>query len=200
MTCLGFFAILALAVAHGSGPYGFEDPVFTWLGAPSTTATWANLSELLATPAIGVVLVVSVAVGIVRRGLPRVVAYAGVAALAFLMSEYVAKPLVQRSYYGELTFPSGSLTAVCATALAMCLALYPLLGKRARLVQFVISGAWTLLMALAVVGALWHTPLDDLGAILLSIGTVTGGAAILEHVANRKARTGKRRAEVGRWG
>ena len=77
-------AILALAVAHGSGPYGFEDPVFKWLGAPSTTATWANLSELLATPAIGVVLVVSVAVGIVRRGLPRVVAYAGVAALAFL--------------------------------------------------------------------------------------------------------------------
>jgi hypothetical protein len=44
----------------------------------------------------------------------------------------VAKPIIQRSYYGELTFPSGSVTAVSATALAMWLALYPLLRKRAR--------------------------------------------------------------------
>jgi membrane-associated phospholipid phosphatase len=198
VTCLCAFAVLALAVADGSSPYGFEDPVFTWLGAPSTTATWANLAELLATPAICVALVISVVLGMARRGLPRVVVYAAIAGTAFVISEHVAKPLVQRSYYGELTFPSGSVTAVCATTLAMCLALYPLLGKRARVVQFVISGAWTLLMALAVVGALWHTPLDDLGSILLSIGIVSGGAAVFEHVASRRTRSRNGCAKVGR--
>ena len=59
------------------------------------------------------------------------------------MSEHVAKPLVQRSYYGEPTFPSGNVTAVSATALAMWLALYPLLGSRARIIVFVIGIAWT---------------------------------------------------------
>ena len=175
------FALLASAVAHDSGPYGFEDPVFKWLGAPSTAAAWARLAELLAAPAIGIVLVVSVALGIARRALFRVIAYAAVAAVALFVSEHVAKPLVQRSYYGELTFPSGNVTAVTATALAMWLALHPVLGKRARIVAFVIGVGWTLSMALAVVGALWHTQLDDLGSILLSTGIVTGGAAVFEH-------------------
>jgi hypothetical protein len=63
-----------------------------------------------------------------------------------------------------------------------------------------ISVAWTLLTALAVVGALWHTPLDDLGSILLSIGIVTGGAAIFEPMANRIAGQRKGCAKVGRSG
>jgi membrane-associated phospholipid phosphatase len=200
VTCLCSFAALALAVAHGNGPYGFEDRAFTWLGAPSTTGTWASLSELLAGPAIGIALLIAVGLGTARRGLPRVVVYAAIAGTAFLVSEHVAKPLVQRSYYGELTFPSGSVTAVSATTLAMWLALYPLLGNRARVVQAMISVAWTLLTALAVVGALWHTPLDDLGSILLSIGIVTGGAAIFEPMANRIAGQRKGCAKVGRSG
>ena len=199
-TCLCSFAALAFGVAHGNGPYGFEDPAFTWLGAPSTTRTWANLSELLAGPAIGVALLIAIGFGIARRGLPRVVIYAAIAGTAFLISEHVTKPLVQRSYYGELTFPSGSVTAVSATTLAMWLALYPLLGKRAHVVQSAISVAWALLTALAVVGALWHTPLDDLGSILLSVGIVTGGAAIFEPLANRNAGQRNGCAKVGRSG
>lgn len=184
VTCLCAFTLLALAVAHGNNPYGFEDPVFRWLGAPSVTSTWANLSEFLAIPAIGVALVISVSLGIARRGLLRVVVYTAIAAVAFLISEHIAKPLVQRSYYEELTFPSGSVTAVSAMALAMWLALYPLIGKAARMIAFVIGGAWTLSVALAVVGALWHTPVDVLGSMLLSIGFVTGGAAIFEHLTS----------------
>ena len=173
-------------MAHGHGPYGFEDPAFRWLGAPSTTSAWARLAEILAVPAIAVVFVVCVGLGAVRRAVLRVVVYAAIAATALLVSEHVAKPLVQRSYYGELTFPSGNVTAVSATALAMWLALYPLLGNRARIIVLVIGIAWTLLMALAVVGALWHTPLDDLGSVLLSVGIVTGGAAVFEHAATRR--------------
>ena len=74
-----------------------------------------------------------------------------------LISEDGIKPLVQRTYYGELTFPSGNVTAVSATALAMWLALGPLVGKRERHVLLVLGGGWVLLMSLAVVGhALAH--------------------------------------------
>lgn len=200
LTCLCSFSLLALVVAHGRGPYGFEDPVFKWLGAPSVTATWANFAELLAAPAIGAALVICVAVGIARGALFRVVAYAAIATAAFLISEHVAKPLIQRRYYGELTFPSGSVTAVSATALAMWLALYPLLRRGARLLVVVVGTSWTLLTAVAVVGALWHTPLDDLGSMLLSVGIVTGGAAVVEHASGRRTRTGAAHPMVGEPG
>jgi membrane-associated phospholipid phosphatase len=154
----------------------------------------------LAAPAIGIAIAVSAAFGIARRAFIRIPVYAAFAATALLVSEHVAKPLVQRSFYGELTFPSGSLTAVSATALAMWLALYPLLGKRARTVTLVIGAVWTLLMALAVVGALWHTPLDDLGSILLSVSIVSGGASAFEHTATGRHSSEAKRPVVGKRG
>ncbi len=178
--CLFATAVLSLAVAHGRSPYGFEDPVLGWLGPPSATRAWADLAEFLAVPAIAAVLVVCFALGLARRIFLRVAVYAALAAAALLVNDHVVKPLVQRTYYGELTFPSGNVTAVCATALAMWLALGPIFGNRTRRATLVLGVAWTVLMSLAVVGAHWHTPLDALGSILLSIGIVTAGAAVFE--------------------
>ena len=61
----------------------------------------------------------------------------------------------------------------------MWMALYPVLGRWARVGTFLLGAAWTLLISIAVVGAFWHTPLDDVGSIFLSVGVVTAGAAIL---------------------
>jgi membrane-associated phospholipid phosphatase len=180
VVCLYATAILASAVAHGHSPYGFEDPAIDWLGPPSATRGWADLAELLATPTIIAVFAVSFGVGLVRRALVRVVFYAVLAALALLISEHGVKPLVQRTYYGELTFPSGTVTAVSATALAMWLALHPLLDRQSRHVTLVLGVEWVLLISLAVVGARWHTPLDAIGSVLLSVGVVTAGAAVFE--------------------
>ena len=80
----------------------------------------------------------------------------------------------------ELSFPSGNVTAVCATALAMWIALYPVLGKWARIITFVFAATWTFLMSVAVVGAFWHTPLDAIGSVLLSVGVVTAAGASLD--------------------
>ena len=183
LVCLYATAILASAVAHGRSPYGFEDPVIKWLGPPSAIRGWAELAELLATPTIIAVLVVSFGVGLARRAFVRVVFYAALAAWALLISEQWIKPLVQRTYYGELTFPSGNVTAVSATALAMWLALGPVLGRQPRYATLVLGGEWVLLMSLAVVGAHWHTPLDAIGSVLLSVGIVTAGAAVFEPAA-----------------
>ncbi|HEY6425843.1 MAG TPA: phosphatase PAP2 family protein [Acidimicrobiales bacterium] len=183
--CLLTTALLALAVAHTRAPFAFEEPALKWLGPPSARGTWADLAHLLAAPAISAALAVSFVLGLVKRAFLRVAVYAALGAAALLISEHVAKPLVQRTIYGELTFPSGHVTAVSATALAMWLALYPLLGTRTRSITLVLGVTWTLLISLAVVGADWHTPLDAVGSILLSVGIVTGGAAFFEPAGSR---------------
>ena len=173
---------LALAVAHSQGPYAFEDRIINSLGPPSAVQAWIDLITYITIPAIALALAVSVIVGLLRRALRRVVAYAALAGVIFLLIEYVAKPLVHRSDGGFLTFPSGHVTAVCATALAMCLALFPLLGEWARHITLALGVGWVLLISLAVVGGLWDTPVDVVGSILLSIGIVAAGGLVIESI------------------
>lgn len=197
LLCLLATGLLAVAVAHTRGPFGFEEPVLRWLGPPSARGAWLDLAHLLAIPAISAALVVAFALGYLRRAVLRVVVYAALGAAALLISELVAKPLVHRTFDTELTFPSGHVTAVSATALALWLALYPLLGTRARIVTFALGVGWTLLMSLAVVGAAWHTPVDAVGSMLLAVGIVTVGAALMEPAASRAPFVNAGRARVG---
>jgi hypothetical protein len=186
LMCLLATAALALAVAHRSVPYGFEDPALNWLGPPSTLRAWGRLTELLTAPAVLAALVAALVAGLLKRATWRVMLYAALAVLAFLISEHVAKPLVQRTYEEELTFPSGSVTAVSATVFAIWFALGPRLGRRARTVALAIGVAWILVISVAVVGAHWHTPVDAVGSILLSAGIITAGAAIFESAGARR--------------
>jgi hypothetical protein len=174
---LSLFALLAAHLARGHGLYSFERSLLRSLGSPSSVNAWADLADLLAGPAIVAALVVAFALGALRRCLLRVAVYAGFAAVTLLVSERVAKPLVHETYNGLLTFPSGNVTAVCATALALWLALHPVLGRLARSVAGALGAVWVLLMSVAVTGAHWHTPFDALGSVLLSVGIVSAGAA-----------------------
>ncbi len=190
------FAALALVVAHGSGPYGFENGAIDWLGQLSAVRTWSNVAELFGTPAVVAVLVVCFALGLAKQAFLRIALYAGLAVGAILISEHIAKPLVQRTYFSELTFPSGSVTAASATAVAMWLALFPLLERRARIASLILGLAWILLMSSAVVGGLWHTPLDVVGSLLLSVGIISAGGAILELPMIREATLVRREREI----
>lgn len=173
-------ALLSLAVARGFTAYRLERHIIHLFWRPwPGLARWDELASRLATPAIVTVLAVSVIYGALQRVLLRVGVLAACAAVAFFIGEQIAKPAVHVLLYGQLSFPSGNVTAVCATALAMWLALYPVLGTEARVICFALGAAWTVLMSVAVVAAFWHTPLDCLGSILLSIGVVTTGAAVL---------------------
>jgi membrane-associated phospholipid phosphatase len=185
LLCLVAFAVLSLVVAHCRGPYGFEAPVIRWLVRPDESRVWSDVSHVLAAPAIGAALVVSLAFGVGRRAALRVAAYAALGAAAFLLGEQVVEPLVRAGRATVFSFPSGHVTAVSATALAMWLALHPLLGARARTYALALGIAWTLLMSLAVVAVHWHTPVDAAGGILLSVGVVAGGASVLEPALSR---------------
>jgi hypothetical protein len=150
------------------------------LGRPPDVALWKGVADYLAAPAIAVVLIASLVVGAFHRILLRVGVFGGLAGAAFVVGELVVKPAVGERFFGQLSFPSGNVTAVCATSVAMWIALYPVLGKWARSITFAFGLSWTVLMSAAVVGAIWHTPLDCVGAVLLSLGVVTAGAAIYQ--------------------
>ena len=201
LVTLGAFAILAVAVSRGHQPFRFEwravhfeRHAFDAFGPSASLDGSSELPNLLATPAIIAVAVVSALYGAVRRVLPRVAVYAGLAVAALVISEKVMKPLVGERYFAELSFPSGNVTAVCATAFAMWVALYPVLGRWGRITTFVLGSAWTVLMSLAVVGALWHTPLDVIGSVLLSVGVITAGGSFFERKASPPASEPVRRA------
>jgi membrane-associated phospholipid phosphatase len=198
--CLAMTALLALAVAHSRAPASWEQPVVGRLGNPSAHGFWTGLAEFLAAPAISAALIGTFILGSVRRAFLRVVAYASVATVALLVNENVMKPLVHRTYDDAFTFPSGHVTAVSATALAVWLAMYPLLTPRVRTIAFLVGVGWALLVSLAVIGAQWHTPLDAVGAILLSVGIVTAGAAVIESVALRGRSTRATRARMAEPG
>jgi hypothetical protein len=197
LVSLLLFVLLAAHLAHGHGNDRFERPLLHALGSPATMDTWADLADLLAAPAIILVLVVAGAYGALRRSLVRVAVYAGFAVVALVLSERVAKPLVHETYHGLLTFPSGNVTAVCATALAMWLALHPLLGRAARIVTGALGLVWVLLMSVAVTGAQWHTAFDALGSILLSFGVVAAGGALYERRVRDEPTPPLRRELVG---
>ena len=173
-------ALLSLAVSRGSSGFQLDRNAIHLLGRPPDVDLWKHVAGLLAAPVIAVVVLASLVFGALRRILLRVGVFAGIAAAAFLISEHLIKPVVGERFFGQLSFPSGNVTAVCATALAMWIALYPVLGKWARSITFALGAAWTFLMAAAVVGAIWHTPLDCIGSVLLSLGVVTAGAAFYQ--------------------
>jgi hypothetical protein len=180
------FALLASLVAHDHvryhfpPVYHFEPPLLRPVRSPSPTRAWADLAELIAAPAVVAILAVAFTFGILRRSLVRLAVYTGFGVVAFLASEYVSKPFVHETYAGVLSFPSGNVTAACATTVAIWLALYPLLARWAQAVTLLLGAAWVLLMSVAVVNAHWHTPLDALGSVLLSLGVVTAGGALYE--------------------
>ncbi len=170
-------ALLGLAVSRGFNALRLEWRALHLLGHRNIDH-YADMADFLAVPVIAAVFIASAAYGALRHVLVRVVVLAAFAAFALVLNEQVIKPAVQQRFQDGLSFPSGNVTAVCATAVAMWIALYPVLGREARVVTLLFGVGWTFLMSLAVVGAFWHTPLDVIGSILLSVGVVTGGATI----------------------
>jgi hypothetical protein len=173
-------ALLGLAVSRGFSAFRLERHVHNALWRPwPGLSRWSRLADLLAVPAILIVLVASAVFGHLKGVLWRVGVLATFALAAVLINDEIIKPTAHERFFGELSFPSGNVTAACATGLAMWFALYPVLGRVTRMVSFAFVVVWTALMSFAVVAAFWHTPLDCVGSVLLSTGVVTAGAALL---------------------
>jgi membrane-associated phospholipid phosphatase len=125
--------------------------------------------------------------------------------LAGGLTDHVLKPLVDRTNYGSLTYPSGHTTAVTAMAVAAVVVLTgpgrPALPAAAR---WLLSAALLALIPAIAVGlviAHYHFFSDTIGGAGVGIAVVLGTALALDAAAARlRARTapgGPRLAEPG---
>ena len=173
LALLATAAVLGALVAHSAAPAPFTAGVTHWLDHTAAGRHFFDIALRTTTvPFVTTGLTAVVLLALVRRTARRGVVAAGAVVLAIAVADLVAKPLVDCTYYGALTFPSGHVTAVTATATALALSLWFSTGRVARVAWLVVLSAWVLFVSVAVVGAQWHTPLDSLGGILLGVGVV----------------------------
>ena len=121
-----------------------------------------------------------------RHGLASRASWAVVTLLAAWALQIGAKELVQRArpvvedaleHAPGTSFPSGHATNTAAAAIILTLLVWPLLGRRGRVVVPVVAGAVTVITAADRVLLGVHYPSDVVAGILL--GTAMAGASFL---------------------
>ncbi len=190
--CAVLVAVLGGLFAHQATADRFDhavdSPVITLFGAHQDVAGWLAFPGTLI-PAV--VLSAAMAIGCLLTGRLAGAVLAAVAVLATAgLNEALLKPLVHRTYLGQITYPSGHTATIFALAATAALLL---LGTprppRRRPLQVLIPAAACVLgfvVAIGVIGLRWHYFTDTVAGAAVGIGTVCGLALILDLPAVRR--------------
>jgi membrane-associated phospholipid phosphatase len=177
-------AIMGLLIAHHQA----SDVIDAWglvlLPARPDSITYHDVAQLASAPAL-VVGIVGAALLTVRRDPRRAAACVAGPLLAILVTEHVVKPLVARQLVmGNDSYPSGTITAVAAVAVAVVL----VTRRPARPIVAVVAAGTIAAICIAVVGMRWHYPTDALGGVCIGAGTMLVVDAALHVPARIRAR------------
>ena len=185
--CVVLVAVLGGLFAHQATADRFDhavdSPVITLFGAHQDLAGW------LAFPGTLIPVVVLSAAMVVGCLLTGRLAGAVLAAVAVPvtagLNEALLKPLVHRTYLGQITYPSGHTATIFALAATATLLL---LGPRRPLRMLIPAVAFVLgcVVAIAVIGLRWRYFTDTVAGAAVGIGTVCGLALVLDLRAVRR--------------
>lgn len=184
--CAILVAVLGVLFAHQAGAGWFDNavdaPIITWFRNHPGLAGWLAAPGTLE-PAVVLSAIIVVACLLTRRLNGAVLAVIAVP-VAVGLDENLLKPLVHRTYLGELAYPSGHTTAMFAlAATVVVLLLIPPQPNKAGMLHVLISAAACVLagiVALGVIGLRWHYFTDTVAGAAVGIGTVCGLALILD--------------------
>ena len=198
--CAIFVAVLGVLFAHQASADGFDhaidSQIIAWLGGHRGLLLWLAAPGSLI-PA-GVLCAVIVGACLLTGRLNGAVLAATAVPVAVGLDEALLKPLVHRTYWGNVVYPSGHTTAVFALAATVTvLLLVPPQPARAAASRVLIPVATCVLgvvVAVAVIGLQWHYFTDTVAGGAVAIGTVCGLALLLDLPAARRwlARPGRR--------
>jgi membrane-associated phospholipid phosphatase len=159
-----------------------DAPIIAWFGGhPGLALQLASPGSLI--PAVVLSATIVIACLLVGRLNGAVLGLVAVP-VAVGLDERLFKPLFDRTYLGNLVYPSGHTTAMFAVAatVAVLLLIPPQPGK-AHVLHVAIPAAICVLgciVATAVVGLRWHYFTDTVAGAAVGIGTVCGLALILD--------------------
>jgi len=197
--CAILVAVLGVLFAHQASADRFDDAVdsqvIAWLGGHRGVLLWLAAPGSLIP--VGVLCVAIIAACLLAGRLNGAVLAAAAVPVAVGLDEVLLKPLVDRTYRGNLVYPSGHTTAVftLAATVIVLLLIPPRPVKSAALRPLVPVAACLLGLAVAValIGLQWHYFTDTVAGAAVAIGTVCGLALLLDLPAARRvlARAGR---------
>jgi membrane-associated phospholipid phosphatase len=190
--CAVLVTILGALFAHQATAdwldHAVDSPIITVFGHHQDLAGWFAVAGSLV-PAV--VLTAAIVVGCLLAGRLNGAVLAGAAVPAATgLNDGLFKPLVQRTYLGALTYPSGHTATIFALAATVgVLLVYPPRSARAGALRALILVAACVLgvvVAVGVIGLKWHYFTDTVAGAAVGIGTVCGLALLLDLPAVRR--------------
>ena len=190
--CAILVAVLGVLFTHqaqaGWLDHAIDSPIITWFGGHRGLGGWLIAPGSLI-PAV--VLSAAIVIGCLLAGrLNGAVLAAAAVPAADGLVEGLLKPLVHRTYLGNVVYPSGHTTAIFAVAatVTVLLVIPPQPAKAGALRVLIPAAACVLAgaVAIALIGLQWHYFTDTLAGAAAGIGTVCGLALILDLPAARR--------------
>jgi membrane-associated phospholipid phosphatase len=194
--CAIIVVALGALFAHQASPDGLDRtidaPFITWFASHRGLGLWLVAPGSLV-PAAALTAVV-VAWCLLGRRLNGAVLAALALPVGEGLNDGLLKPVVQRTYLGALTYPSGHTTAVFALVATVTVLLLgaPREGRAAawRVVVPAVACALALVVVIALLGVQFHYFTDCVAGAALGTGTVCGLALILDQPVFRRWLTG----------
>jgi membrane-associated phospholipid phosphatase len=190
--CVVLVAVLGAVFARQNTADRFDHavdaPIITWFAGHQTLALWLAFPG---TTIPAVVLTAALTLGCLLTGRRRgaVLAILAVPVTA-VITDGLLKPLVHRTYIGQVVYPSGhtaTIAALAATATVLLLA--PPRPRRVR--SLAVAYLVCVAVVIGVIAVRFHYFTDTVAGAAVGIGTVCGLALILDVVQPGSA--------VARW-
>ena len=190
--CVVLVAVLGALFAHQAQPAWIDrvidNPVIAWLGGHGQLPLWLAYPATLL-PAGGISAVIAIGCVVTRRFNGAILAVAAIP-VASTINDALLKPLVHRTYLGQLSYPSGHTASMFALAAMVTVLLLmpwrPVMPAVPRLVILVAAWALGCVVAMGVIGLRWHYFTDTVAGAAVGTGTVCGLALILDLPAIRR--------------
>ena len=182
--CAVLVAVLGVLFAHQARADGLDhavdSQVIAWLGGHRGVLLWLAAPGSLI-PA-GILCAIIVAVCLLTGRLNGAVLAAASLPVAVGLDEALLKPLVHRTYWGNLVYPSGHTTAVFTLAATVTVLLLlpqrPAKAGAQRVLIPVAACALGVVVAIAVIGLQWHYFTDTVAGAAVAIGFLAPLAAL----------------------
>ena len=195
--CVVIVAVLGAVFARQNTADRFDHavdaPIITWFAGHQTLALWLAFPGTTI-PAVALTAALTLGCLLTGRRRGAVLAILAVPVTA-VITDGLLKPLVHRTYIGQVVYPSGhtaTIAALAATATVLLLA--PPRPEMARLLRVLILAVAYLAGVAVVIGVIavrFHYFTDTVAGAAVGIGTVCGLALILDVVQPGSA--------VARW-
>ena len=184
----GLGALFAHQAQADRFDHAIDSPIISWLGGHPRLLLWLAAPGSLV-PA-GVLCAAIVVSCLLTGRLNGAVLAAAAVPAAVGLDEGLLKPLVHRTYLGNVVYPSGHTTAMItlAATVTVLLLIQPQPAGAGALRVLIPAAAYVLgaVVAVALIGLRWHYFTDTVAGAAVGIGTVCGLALILDLPAVRR--------------